>query len=172
MARFWDVAQKFQSAQGVGGENLSLLVSQVSPVHACRREECRAGATTQVARLQVALPKLGTEDLAEKAALEASLQKAQLQVTVPPVAEQVKETTQFIERAKRRLSSASECVQWAQVWLLNVRHSWPRLKNVWCAFEAEEVHTMEEVVVTDWEAESKALRQQIVELEGQRKSSG
>ena len=30
---------------------------------------------------------------------------------------------------------------------------------------------MEEVVVTDWEAEAKALRQQIVELEGQRKSS-
>ena len=30
---------------------------------------------------------------------------------------------------------------------------------------------MEEVDVTDWEAEAKALRQQIVELEGQRKSS-
>ena len=36
---------------------------------------------------------------------------------------------------------------------------------------AEEVHVMEEVTVTDWEAEAKALRQQIVELEGERKSS-
>ena len=38
-------------------------------------------------------------------------------------------------------------------------------------FRGQEVHPMEEVFVTDWEAEAKALRQQIVELEGQRKSS-
>ena len=79
-------------------------------------EESRAGAATKVARLQAALLTLGPEDLVEKAALEASLQKTQVQATVPPLAEQVKWTTQFIERAKRRLSSASEWVQWAQDW--------------------------------------------------------
>ena len=35
---------------------------------------------------------------------------------------------------------------------------------------AEEVRPKEEVIVVDWEAEAKVLRQQIVELEGQRKS--
>ena len=82
----------FQSAQGVGGENLSLFVSQVSPVHVSRRrnpaeESCFAH--------------IG------KAALDFSLQKAQVQATVPPVAEQVKHSSW-------RLSSASEWVQWAQ----------------------------------------------------------
>ena len=134
-------------------------------------EESRAGATTKVARLQAALLTLGPEDLVEKAALEASLQKAQVQATVPPVAEQVKQTTQFIERAKRRLSSASEWVQWAQDWHSQCSKELAEAEERLVRLRAEEVHPMEEVIVTDWEAEAKTLRQQIVELEGQRKSS-
>ena len=134
-------------------------------------EESRADASTKVARLQAALLTLGPEDLVEKAALEASLQKAQVQATVPPVAEQVKQTTQFIERAKKRLSSASEWVQWAQDWRSQRSKELAEAEERLVRLQAEEVHPMEEVVGKDWETEAKALRQQIVELECRRQSS-
>ena len=133
-------------------------------------EESRADAT-KVARLQAALLTLGPEDLVEKAALEASLQKAQVQATVPPVAEQVKQTTQFIERAKKRLSSASKWVHWAQDWHSQCSKELAEAEERLVRLRAKEVHPMEEVVGKDWEAEAKALRQQIVELEGRRQSS-
>ena len=137
-------------------------------------EESRAGATTKVARLQAALLTLGPEDLVEKAALEVSLQKAQVQATVQPVAEAGEAdntgSSNVARGASQALPSGSSGLR---IGILNVRTELGRRSrtNVWCAFEAEEVHPMEDVIVTDWEAEAEALRQQIVELEGQRKSS-
>ena len=87
---------------------------------------CRSYATTKVARLQAALLTLEPEDFVEKAALEASLQKAQVQATAPPVAEQVKQTTQGASQALPSGSSGP------RIGILNVRRSWPKQKNVWC----------------------------------------
>ena len=92
-------------AQDEGHEKVSML-SPVNTVHVSP-EEARAGASMKVTRLQAALTSLGPNDHAERSSLEASLRKAQ---------EQEKQTAQFIERAKKRLTSAEEWVQWAQDW--------------------------------------------------------
>ena len=148
-----------------------LLVSPVSTVHVCRQRNPVQELPPRLQGCKLLCSHWDQRISSRKAALEASLQKAQVQATAPPVAEQVKQTTQFIEPAKRRLSSASEWVQWAQDWHSQCSKELAEAEERLVRFRTEEVQPMEEVVVSDWEAEAKALRQQIVELEGQRKSS-
>ena len=68
--------------------------------------EVRAAASTRVARLQAALLNLGPDDSEEKKVIDAALRKAQSQATVPPLEEQIANTTKFLERAKKRLVAA------------------------------------------------------------------
>ena len=121
-------------------------------------EEARAGASLKVT--------FGPNDHAQRFLLEASFRRAQQQATSPLVAEQAEQTAQFIERAKKRLTSAEE---WAQDWRSE------------CATELHEAELRLEIIRAeaaeplaappappDWEAEVMRLRQQVVELQCQR----
>ena len=97
------------------------------------------------------------------------MRKAQQQATSPPVAEQEKQTAQFIERAKKRLTSAEEWVQWAQDWrsecAKELHEAELRLERI----RAEAAEPLAAPPAPpDWEAEVMRLRQQVVELQCQR----
>ena len=91
---------------------------QGAPQHVRSRrnpDEVRVGASNEITRLQSALAVLGEDDKTEMSALVAP-KKAQAQAVVPPVSEQIEHTQKFIERSKKRVVFAEECVQWAQDW--------------------------------------------------------
>ena len=132
-------------------------------------EEVRAGASTKITRLQAALQSLGPNDHAERSSLEASLKKAQQQATIPPVAQQAEQTAQFIERAKKRLSSAEEWVQWAQDWRSECAKELHDAELRLARIRAEVAEVVEDPSAPpDWEAEARRLRQQVAELQCQR----
>ena len=105
---------------GVGDENFSSPVSPVSSVHVAGGIPRRSHH--QGREVASCFPHFGTR--------EASLQKAQVQATVPPVTEQLS-SPNVPRGASQALPSGSSG---PRIGILNVRRSWLKQKNVWCAF--------------------------------------
>ena len=133
-------------------------------------DEVRLGASTKITRLQSALAVLGEDDVVERSALEAALKKAQVQAVIPPVAERIEQTQKFIERAKKRVVLADECVQWAQDWKVEcekeLSEAQERLSRL--RFEAERPMA----AVPESATEVQRLQQQLAEAQAQMHQQG
>ena len=136
----------FQSAQDVGDEHLSLLVSPVSPVRRRNPAQEPPPRSQSCKRLS----SLGTRGSRRESCIGGFSSEG--------ASASHRTICGSAGKADNSVHRTCQWVQWAQDWHSQCSKELDAEERL-VRLRAEEVHPMEEVFVTDWEAEAKALRQ-------------
>ena len=86
-------------------------------------DQLKAAASARIQRIQISLGALQPEDVEERQALLAALEKAKRQADVPPVEKQILATEEYLARAKKRLLQHDVTIATAREALQRAEHN-------------------------------------------------